>query len=282
MTQPLPGGMRKKSRLTITLSPELVERLDRVIDGRTLHNRSQAIETLLGRALRPVVSTAVILAGGDQRGDRVPALSPIGGEALISHTIRHAREHGIRSFVILAGAGERQIREFLGDGTSLGVSLHYVRERRPRGTAGALRLAEPLLGGEPFLVIHGDVLTDIHLADFIEFHLNENAMATMAVKPREADRRFGKVMLQGNRITSFLEKSDDRGISLVNTGVYLFQPSVFGLIDAEKPAQLETEVFPRLAEMGKLSAFLFQGIWFDIRTPESYSRAKSRWRPQGG
>ncbi|MFQ5525093.1 MAG: sugar phosphate nucleotidyltransferase [Thermoanaerobaculia bacterium] len=273
---------RRKSRITITLSPEILERLDRQIDGRSLRNRSQAIESLLGRSLRPSVRTAVILAGGGQQKERLPALSPIDGEALIAHTLRHARDHGIRSFVVLAGEGEGRIREFLGDGKALGMSLHYIREPQPRGTAGALKLAEPLLPDEPFLVIHGDVLTNIDLSGFIEFHFNENAMATMAVKPREADRRFGKVMLQGNRITRFLGTSGNGGISLVNTGVYLFQPSVFGLIDSSKPMQLERDVFPKLAEMGQLSAFLFQGIWYDISTPRDYSLANSRWRPKGG
>ena len=274
--------MRNKTRLTITLSPEVVDRLDRLIDGRELRNRSQAIETLLLRNLRPSVTTAVILAGGDRRDDPVPALSPIEGEALIAHTLRHARDHGVRSFIVLAGAGERRIKDFLGDGKALGVSVRYVRETRPLGTAGALKLAEPHLDGEPFLVIHGDVLTNIHLADFIQFHFNEGALATLAVKPREGDHRFGKVMLQGNQITSFFETSRNGEISLVNTGVYLFHPSVLGLIDATKPMQLETGVFPKLAEMGRLSAFLFQGVWYDISTPGSRLRADARWRLEGG
>ena len=184
--------MRQKSRLTITLAPEILARLDRLIDGRSLRNRSQAIETLLRRSLRPSVQTAVILAGGEPEEGRAPALALIDGEALILHTVRHAIDHGIRSFVVLGGPGEKGIKELLGDGRSLGVSMRYIGERRPRGTAGALKLAEPFLSQDPFLVIHGDVLTDIHLADFIEFHFNERCLATIAVKPREADRRFGK------------------------------------------------------------------------------------------
>jgi hypothetical protein len=78
------ASTRLKSRLTITLSPDVLEQLDRLIDGKTLRNRSQAIETLLRGSLRPSVSTAVILAGGDQESEMVPALLPVGGQALIS------------------------------------------------------------------------------------------------------------------------------------------------------------------------------------------------------
>lgn len=273
---------RLKSRLTITLSPDVLAQLDRRIDGKTLRNRSQAIETLLRDSLSPSVSTAVILAGGDQEGEGVPALLPIGGQALVSRTIHHLMGFGVHSFLVLAGDHEQEIRALMGEGESVGASIRYLRERQPRGTGGALKLAEPYLGTDPFLVIHGDVLTDIDIADFIEFHFNENSLATIAVKPRQAEKHFGQVILQGNRIIDFIESSREGGISIVNTGVYLFDPAILGLIEGTSKTQLETRVFPRLARMGELSAFFFQGIWFDISTAESYESAKVRWNEKGG
>jgi NDP-sugar pyrophosphorylase family protein len=183
---------------------------------------------------------------------------------------------------VIAGSYEREIKALMGEGQSVGASIRYLRERQPRGTGGALKLAEPYLGTDPFLVIHGDVLTDIDIADFIDFHFNESSLATIAVKPRQAERYFGQVILQGNRITNFFESSREGGISIVNTGVYLFDPSVLGLIEDIGKTQLETEVFPRLARMGELSAFFFQGIWYDISTAESYKSARVRWKEKGG
>ncbi len=274
--------MRSKARLTITLSHELLERVDRRIDGRTLSNRSQAIETLLRQVLRPSVSTAVVLSGGERQGEDVPALASIGGQALISHTIHHLIKAGIRKFLVLAGGDEPRLRELMGMGESVGASIRYLHERRPRGTAGALGLVAPHVGAEPFLVIHGDVLTDIDVEEFISFHSSENSLATIAVKPRKSERRYGQVMLQGNRITNFFETSRNGGISIVNTGVYLFQPAVLDLIRDQKMKQLETELFPQLARMGELSAFLFQGIWYDVSTPETLERARLRWSEKGG
>ncbi|MCP4202261.1 MAG: ribbon-helix-helix protein, CopG family [bacterium] len=272
---------RSKARLTITLAPDVLDRVDRLIDEGELSNRSQAIEALLRRSLKPSVTTAVILAGGDHDGPEIPALVPIGGQALVARTILHLAGFGIRSFVVLAGPYERAIKRLMGDGRSLDVQISYLRERSRRGTAGALKLVQDYVGDDPFLVIHGDVLTDIDIADFIAFHLNENTMATIAVKPRQSEKRYGQVLLQGNRITNFLESGRDAGISIVNTGVYLFGPAVFGMIDKDKTSQLEEDVFPRLARMGELSAFLFQGIWYDISSPKNYRKAKMRWSEKG-
>ncbi len=269
---------RSKARLTITLSPDLLDRVDRLIGTGELVNRSQAIETLLRRSLRPTVTTAVILAGGDHGGGEIPALAPIGGQSLVASTILHLAEFGIRSFVVLAGPYKPDIERLVGNGENLGVRITHLSERSRRGTAGALKLAQDHVGKDPFLVIHGDVLTDIDIADFIAFHLHENTIATIAVKPRQSEKRYGQVLLQGNRITNFFDDGGDAGISIVNTGVYLFQPAIFGMIEQDKTSQLEEDVFPRLAHMGELSAFLFQGIWYDISSPKNYRKARLRWR----
>jgi NDP-sugar pyrophosphorylase family protein len=273
--------MRNKARLTITLSPDLLEQLDRMIDKETIRNRSHAIEVLLRQGMRPTVTTALILAGGDIKGRRYPALAPINGRPLLSRMIQHLMSFGLSEFLILAGKHETEARDLLGSGEKIGARIRYVREKSPRGTAGALQAASPLLGPDPFLVVHGDVLTDIDISSFVNFHLSENTMATIAVKPRHSERSYGKVILEGNKITDFIERSGTQGISIVNTGVYLFRPAVLNLVDDDKPSRLETDVFPRLARMGELSAFFFQGIWYDTSTPENLRIAESRWQQKG-
>jgi mannose-1-phosphate guanylyltransferase/phosphomannomutase len=273
--------MRTKSRLTITLPPDLVEQLDRMIDHQTVRNRSHAIELLIRQGLMPEVTTAIVLAGGEHEGIGSPALAPVGGQALILLTLRHLVGFGIRNVLLLAGRNEPEIREVLGSGHGLGVTIQYLEEERPLGTAGALKSAEPHLPDSPVLVVHGDVLTDIDVSELIAFHLSEGCLATMAVKPRNAEKDCGQVMLQGNRITDFYDNGNEQGISIVNTGLYVLQPEVFGMIEAGKESRLETDVFPILARMGELSAFFFQGIWYDIRTKENYQRAKARWQQKG-
>ncbi len=274
--------MRSKARLTITLPTELLADIDRLIDGRTVRNRSHAIELLLRQSLKPTVSTAVLLAGGKSDLEQLPALLPIQGQALIVRTVNHLIAHGIRSFIILAGENEPLIRNLLGNGHYMGADIHYVGEAQPMGTAGALKAAERYLSDHPFLVFHADILTDINVTDLIKFHSSQNKLATIAVKPRQAGPDYGKVLLEGSDITDFIPESLEEGISIVNTGVYLFEPEVLGLIGEATSATLEKDVFPKLAKLGELSAFLFQGIWFDISRSQNYESAQIRWQNKGG
>ncbi len=269
--------MRSKARLTITLARDLLRQVDRMIDNKTIRNRSHAIEMLLRQSLMSKVTTAVILAGGDSGDGPLPALLPIENTQLLFITIGHLVNFGISRIFILAGKNEAALRQVVGEGRFMGATVVYAREDQPLGTAGAVKTIEDKLADEPFLVIHADVLTNINLAEFIEFHKHENTLATIAVKPREAERTYGKVLLQGNKITDFSETNQSEGISIVNTGVYLLQPDALKLIELDQPAHFEKDLFPKLAAIHELSAFIFQGIWFDISTSDSYRLAQARW-----
>lgn len=269
--------MRSKERLTITLSRDLLEQVDGLIDKETIRNRSHAIETLIRKSLKAKVTHAVILAGGGRQTDAIPALTRVDGQRLIHITLNHIASFGIRSFIILAGSHQPEFQATAGNGEELGVNIRYIAEGEPLGTAGALKAAEKYLVDGPFLVVNGDVLTTINITDFIDFFDREQTLASIAVKPRSAERHFGQVMLQGNRITDFYEQGNNQGVQVVNTGVYLMSPKVLSMIEGGRPAGLETSIFPRLAQMGELSAFFFQGVWFDISTAKDQRLAQLRW-----
>jgi NDP-sugar pyrophosphorylase family protein len=269
--------MRSKARLTITLDKDILRQVDHMIDHVSIRNRSHAIETILRESLNPEVSTAVILAGGVHQTDVHPARLPIDDRKLIFHTIELLTFYGIQRIFLLTGRDDSAFRAVLKDDDVLGANIIYVLEDHPLGTAGAIKAIEDQLQYETFLVIHADILTNINLADFITFHRQEKTLATIAVKPRDAEKKYGKVMLQGNKITEFSEKGESEGISIINTGVYLLHPDVLKWINDGEVAHFEVDVFPKLAALNELSAFLFQGIWFDISDSESYHRARSRW-----
>ncbi|MFZ5845233.1 MAG: sugar phosphate nucleotidyltransferase [Patescibacteria group bacterium] len=272
----------RKSRLTITLSPEILRYVDRTIDFKNIRNRSQAIETLLRQSLTPTITTAVILAGGPTHRKKLVALTTINYEKLIVLTLEHLVRFGIKKVIVLAGPNQKPIEKIINGGSSWGLKIIYGKEPKPLGTAGALKAVETELGAEPFLVLHGDILTDINLADFIAFHRQERTLATIAVKPRSSEKKYGQVLLEGNKITDFYEHDQGLGVSIVNTGVYLFEPEILSLIPPRQPVRLEADIFPKLAKQGELSAFLFQGIWFDITTPENYRQAVARWQATHG
>jgi NDP-sugar pyrophosphorylase family protein len=265
-----------KVRLTITLPEDLLETVDSLVDRQTIRNRSHAVEHLLRRTLSPTVRTAVILAGGPSE-EHPPALKKINDRPLIHWTMDHLKKHGFNRVIICAGSSLNALRETLGSGEVWGVKIVYVEEPKPLGTAGALRLAQPHLSSAPFLVVHADVLTTLNLTDFIEFHIAQGTLATMAVKPRMSEKKYGQVFLQGNKIIQFLKTGRAEGISIVNTGLYVLQPSVLEKITPASVANLETDIFPELAQQRELSAYIFQGIWYDISTQKSYGEAAAQW-----
>lgn len=269
--------MRQRTRLTITLPSETITRIDHLIDGVDVRNRSHAVERLINQALDPVVNTAVILAGGKSTRQKSP-LKPIGDKYLLSIMLDQLKRYGILQVHICANPElVTELRARFGDGQVLGINLSFHPEPEPLGTAGALKAIAKHLIPAPFLVLHADVLTNINIGEFIEFHQREAGTATIAVKPRMSERTFGRVFLQGNQIKQFLSTGDTQGISIVNTGLYVLEPQVLNLIKPRKKVDLETEVFPLLAKKGQLNAFIFQGIWYDVSSSESSALATKAW-----
>ena len=269
--------MRQRDRLTITLPQDTIRRIDQLIDGVNVRNRSHAVEKLLMLSLTPVVNTAVILAGG--KGDRQKSpLKVIGDKYLIAIMLDQLRQHGVDQVIVCAGLELiRELGARLGDGKALGVKLVLIDEPQPLGTAGALKYISDHLPTTPFLVIHGDVLTNINFSELINFHQREAGWATIGVKPRFSENSFGRVFMQGNKIIEFLSTGSDQGISIVNTGIYVVDPQVLKIIKPNQKLMLEADVFPKLAKKELLNAFLFQGVWFDVSSIESRALATKVW-----
>ncbi len=161
---------------------------------------------------RGAVMQAVILVGGE--GTRLRPLTstvpkpvvPLVDRPFISFMLEWLREHGIDDVIMSCGFLATSVRNVLGDGSGVGVRLRFVEEPDPRGTAGALKFAESMLD-ERFLMLNGDVLTDIDLTAQIAQHERTGAQATLALVPVEDPTAYGLVRLaQDNAVTDFVEK----------------------------------------------------------------------------
>lgn len=269
---------RSKARLTITLPHPILDRLDALVDRQIIRNRSHAVEHVLRQHLSPRINQAVILAGKGDGKRSIPPLLEIHRHKLMAIQIELLKRHGISTVYVLAGPHRDALQREIGFGKNFGITIIYLREDAPLGTAGALKLVEPYLHEENILVLHGDILTDLNLTEFVAFHEHEGTGATIAVKPRVSEEKFGKVLLTGNRITDFIERDSGNGISIVNTGVYLLHRSVMGMIPTGSVSRLETDLFPQLARTSQLSAFLFQGMWYDVSSDSDYREAVIRWK----
>jgi mannose-1-phosphate guanylyltransferase len=163
------------------------------------------------------------------------------------------------------------VRNVLGDGSGVGVRLRFVEEPDPRGTAGALKYAESMLD-ERFLMLNGDVLTDIDLTAQIAQHERTGATATLALVPVPDPTAYGLVHLAADgSVSDFVEKpsSDRIDTNLISAGAYVLQREVLKLIEPDRNVSIEREIWPLLIGNG-LYGFASESYWLDIGTPERY------------
>lgn len=223
---------------------------------------------------------ALILAGGE--GTRLRPLTstvpkpvvPLVDRPFITFMIDWLRGHGVDDVVMSCGHLASGVRDVLGNGESVGVRLRYIEEPRPLGTGGALKFAEDMLD-DRFLMLNGDVLTDIDVTAQLAAHSASGARATLALYPVEDPSAYGLVRLDGNgSVREFVEKPapDQIDTNNISAGVYVLERSVLDLLVKGEPASIERDVFPRLVGDG-LFGHVSTGYWKDIGTPERYLEA---------
>ena len=186
------------------------------------------------------------------------------------------RRHGITDIVVTVAFLPNTIRSYFGDGSELGVRMVYATEESPLGTAGSVRNARDQLT-ERFLVISGDVLTDIDLSSVIAFHEKNRAAATLALCAVENPLEFGIVITrEDGSIERFLEKPGWGQVfsDTINTGIYVLEPEIFDRIPGGRSVDFSGEVFPAVLEAGEpLYGYVADGYWEDVGTTAAYLKA---------
>jgi len=218
----------------------------------------------------------VIMAGGmgtrlrPHTEDCPKPLLPVAGKPMLEHIIECAKLEGFNHFVIAIHYLGHMIEAYFGNGERLGVRIDYLREESPLGTAGALGLLKPTPDA-PFVVTNGDVITDIHYGELLDFHTRYAAGATMAVRVHEWQHPFGVVQTQGVEIVGFEEKPIAR--SHINAGVYALDPSALSVLTADAHCDMPT-LFERLqANKKRTVAYPMHEPWLDVGRPDDLKRA---------
>jgi mannose-1-phosphate guanylyltransferase / phosphomannomutase len=225
---------------------------------------------------------AVIMAGGEgtrlrpQTSNLPKPMLPLVGRPMMEHIVSLLRRHGITDIVVTVAFLPNAIRSYFGDGSELGVSMVYATEESPLGTAGSVRNAREQLT-ERFLVISGDVLTDIDLTSVIDFHEKNQALATIALCAVENPLEFGIVITrEDGTIERFLEKPGWGQVfsDTINTGIYVLEPEIFERIPAGRSVDFSGEVFPAVLAAGDpLYGYVADGYWEDVGTTAAYLKA---------
>src|SRR5687768_1616049 len=225
---------------------------------------------------------AVIMAGGF--GTRLRPLTsnvpkpmaPMVNRPMMYHIVEILKALGIRDITSLLYYSPEAITGYFGDGSAFGVTMRYVQAEADFGTAGSVRNAAEFLD-ERFIIISGDVLTDIDLAKAIAYHESKGSKATIVLTRVPDPLAFGVVMTNDEgRITRFLEKPQWGEVfsDTINTGIYILEPEVLDLIPFKKDFDFSKDLFPHMLREGMgLFGYIAEGYWRDIGNLNEYQTA---------
>lgn len=220
----------------------------------------------------------VVMAGGigsrlKPYTDACPKpLVPVNGKPMLEHIVNRAKDNGIRKFVFTIRYLGEMIVDYFGDGGDWGISIEYIREQEPLGTAGGLAYLAPVPEG-PFIVTNGDVLTDIDYGQLLDFHVRHEAIATVAIREYEWQHPYGVIRTDGVHITEIEEKPVLR--TYVNAGVYALDPSVLQTIKKGTSCDMP-DLLTRLQTLNeRLVAYPMHEPWLDVGRPTDLSEARA-------
>ncbi|HEX4868027.1 MAG TPA: NDP-sugar synthase [Acidimicrobiales bacterium] len=226
---------------------------------------------------------AVVLVGGFGTRLRPLTLStpkqmlPVANRLMIERVVEHLGQHGVDEAILALGYRPDAFVEAYPDGRCAGVDLHYAVEPQPLDTAGAIRFAASSAGiDERFLVVNGDVLTDLDVTGLVAFHDGHGAEGTISLTRVEDPSAYGVVPTDDDgRVTAFIEKPPrhEAPTDLINAGTYVLEPSVLARIAAEGPVNVERVTFPEMVADGTLYALDGDAYWIDAGTPATYLAA---------
>lgn len=224
---------------------------------------------------------AVILVGGE--GTRLRPLTSGTPKPIVTlvdrpfmgYMLQWLARHGVTDVVMCCGFLATKVRDVLGDGSQWGVTLRFAQEPEPRGTAGALKFAEDLLQ-DRFLMLNGDVLTDVDLGAQIAQHEATGATATLGLVAVDDPSAYGLVLCREDAgVEGFLEKPrpeqlDGIDAYLISAGIYVLERSILDLIQPDRKVSIETEIWPLLVADGLYGYAAQDAYWMDIGTPDRY------------
>ncbi len=220
---------------------------------------------------------AIILAGG--KGTRLrpytsvipKPLVPVGETAIIELLINQLKGYGIKEVDVCLGHYSEIIMAFLGDGSKWGIRIRYSMETKPMGTVAPIKLLSDL--PENFLVMNGDLLTDIDFKHLYDTHLRNDSLLTVSICQRKSKIDFGVIETAPGTdiVTGFTEKPEYN--FEVSMGVYVMNRKILDLIPNDRPFGFDDLMIMLLQQKKSVSVYRFSGYWLDIGRPEDYEQA---------
>jgi dTDP-glucose pyrophosphorylase len=233
------------------------------------------LRDLIGASPKPNV--AVIMAGG--QGTRLRPIThklpkpmvEVAGRPILERTVLHLIGHGIRTIYLSVNYMSEVIERHFGDGAAFGCSIRYLRESSPLGTAGALSLL-PSRPEQPFLVLNGDLITNVDISAMINRHVQDQHVATVGVGPYQVQIPFGAVTEREGLLVALEEKPT---INIrVNRGIYVLDPIALNYVPVSRECHMTQVLDALLAAKKLVGVFFFDDSWLDVGLPEDLRRAR--------
>ncbi len=229
----------------------------------------------------PTIPDVLVLCGGlgtrlkSVTGEAPKALAEIAGRPFLELLLRQLERHGFRRVILAVGYQSDAIREHFG--SSFGsLAILYSEERRPLGTAGAIRNAAHLFETESILIANGDSYTDADLVEFVTEYHTSDCDAMILLVPTDGRSDCGTVALDATgRVTQFEEKQSLDAPPLINAGIYLLSRERVEAIPADTQVSIEREIFPEwISNQVTIKSYVHRGSCLDIGTPERFQGAQ--------
>lgn len=199
-------------------------------------------------------------------------LLPIGEKAVLEIQIELLKKHGFDEIYLCTNYKSGYIENFFGDGSRYGVKLIVNKEDKPLGTVGPIKLLEKQLseGGEPFVLMNGDVICDLNFTDFWEHARNNEALLNVGITKIITPYEFGNIFFDGDRVTNIEEKKDI--VSWALAGIYVLKPGIFSLIPEGEYFGMDKLILKMLAGNTPIYKYEINEYWLDIGRISDYEK----------
>ena len=236
-----------------------LETLAQFIDGVVYENPVFLMAGGFGTRLYPLTN------------EKPKPLLKVGTKPILETILIQFIKAGFKNFFISTHYKSEMIREHFGDGSEWGVSIEYVHEKEPLGTAGALGLLPPGRADLPLLMMNGDLLTKVNFEHLLAFHQEQKGLATMCVREYDFQVPYGVIEICDQKIKSIIEKPTHN--FFVNAGIYVLEPELINKVDGISYLDMPTLIEQQLKEGAQINSFPVHEYWLDIGKMEAYERA---------
>lgn len=248
-----------------------------IVDAKGRLVGLHTMREIIGSAPRP--NRAVIMAGG--KGTRLRPYTEhvpkpmvrVAGRPMLERLVLHLVGHGIRNIYLSVNYLSNVVEDHFGDGSNFGCAITYLREERPLGSGGALSLVPKDLP-DPLLVLNGDLVTQINVGRFIDFHTCGRYAATMGLHAHAVELPYGVAEVSGSNLTGLREKPTER--FMVNAGLYVLSPEVLHYARGDEEYRI-TDLFRACLDKGlPVGAYFIEDDWMDVGRPVDLERANGQ------